>query len=249
VIYRLDPRAKLGSALLLMAGVLVSGDFRFYMVFGAFLGMAIVVSRVPPGFVLRNLRPFIWLLLLTFFLHAFFTQGRPLPPFPLLGISATMEGVEKGAFFSCRLAALVLLAALLTVTTAPIEMSDGLERILRPLRRFGIPAHELAMMMVISLRFIPTLLEEAEGLRKAQMARGADFSGGPVRRIKGLIPLLIPLFLSAFRRADHLALAMEARCYRGGEGRTSFRELSFGGRDYGALALAGSLFATGFVFK
>ena len=143
--------------------------------------------------------------------------------------------------FSVRLAVVVSLASLLTLTTSPIEITDGLERLLNPLRRFGFPAHELAMMVTIALRFIPVLIEEAERLHKAQLARGADFSGGPIRRVRQLMPLLVPLFLSAFARADRLAIAMESRCYRGGVSRTSYRVLQLRRRDLHAAVAVGTI--------
>ena len=167
----------------------------------------------------------------TFALHALLTPGQLLWPIPYTDLAITREGLIRGAFFTLRLAAVVVTAALMTLTTAPLELTEGLERLLNPLRRFGFPAHELAMMVTISLRFIPVLIDEAERLRKAQLARGADFSGGPIRRARSLIPLLVPLFISAFDRADRLALAMESRCYRGGIDRTSYHELRFARRD------------------
>ena len=180
---------------------------------------------------MKNLRPFSWLIGLTILLHLLLTPGRLLPGFPIAGVAATEEGLQQGLFFGCRLGLLIVTATLLTLTTSPIELTDALERVLRPLKRVGLPAHELAMMMVIALRFIPTLMEEADRLRKAQLARGATFSGGVVRKLKSLVPLLVPLFVSAFRKADQLAMAMESRCYRGDQGRTTFRPLVFRARD------------------
>ena len=237
VVHALDPRTKLLSILVLMVLVLLAKGFLLYAFAAAFLAVVIRVSRLPWGLVLRNLRPFSWLIGLTILVHLFFTPGQPIPGFPIAGIAATREGLRQGLFFGSRLALLIVTAALLTLTTAPIELTDALERLLKPLKRFGFPAHELAMMMVIALRFIPILMEEADRLRKAQWARGASFSGGIVRKVKSLIPLLVPLFLSAFRKADQLAIAMESRCYRGGEGRTTFRPLAFRARDGCAAAI------------
>ena len=161
---------------------------------------------------------------------------------PWLDLQTTQEGLESAALFTLRLATLVTAAALLTLTTSPLELTDGLERLLRPLRRLRVPSHELAMMISIALRFIPVLAEEAERLQKAQMSRGAEFGGGPVRRARKLVPLLLPLFVSAFARADRLAVAMEARGYRG-EGRTSYRQLRLGRLDAAAGAVSAAVAA------
>ena len=232
--HRLDPRTKSIAALLLMTAVAVFPGFAALAAFSLFLLLAVTLSRLPLLFLLRNLRPFVWLFSFTLLMHAFMTPGAPLWRVPHAELVLTEEGLYMGLFFCWRLAVLVTAASLLTLTTAPMELTDGLERMMSPLRRFGFPAHELAMMVTIALRFIPVLVEEAERLRMAQMSRGADFGGNPVRRIRKLVPLLVPLFISAFSRADRLALAMESRCYRGGVNRTSFRELRFEARDLNA---------------
>jgi energy-coupling factor transport system permease protein len=234
LLHRLDPRTKFVSVLALMIAVLSASAFVPLFFFGFFLSAAIAQSGLPVGLVLRNLRPFLWLFFFTFALHALLTPGQALWVLPYGDFAVTREGLARGAFFSLRLSAVIVTASLMTLTTAPLELTSGLERLLGPLRRFGFPAHELALMVTISLRFIPVLIDEAERLRKAQLARGADFSGGPIRRARNLVPLLVPLFVSAFARADRLAMAMESRCYRGGAARTSFRELRFGRRDLGA---------------
>jgi energy-coupling factor transport system permease protein len=245
LLHRLDPRTKFVSTLAVMTAVLATQSFASLLLSFLLLAAAVALSGLPAGLVLRNLRPFVWLFLFTLLLHALLTPGRPLWRVPWTDTVLTVEGARLGAFFSLRLAVVVLIAALLTLTTSPTELTDGLERLLGPLRRFGFPAHELAMMITIALRFIPVLVEEAERLHKAQLARGADFSGGPLRRARSLIPLLVPLFVSAFARADRLALAMESRCYRGGVERTSFRQLAFGWSDLGAglavLLVAGAI--------
>jgi len=247
-VHRLDPRTKFISTLALMIAVLSTPGFVPLLLFCLFLGVVIGLSRLPAGLVLRNLRPFLWLFLFTFALHALLTPGRELWSLPFADRAITREGLWLGAFFSLRLSAVIVTASLMTLTTAPLELTGGLERLFSPLRRFGFPAHELAMMVTISLRFIPVLVDEAERLRKAQLARGADFSGGPIRRARSLIPLLVPLFISAFARADRLALAMESRCYRGGTERTSFRELRFGRRDlYAGLAALSAVLAIGWI--
>ena len=235
IVHRLDPRAKLISACALMVALVAVRGFLPLFGLAGFLGPIVLLSRLPIRFVLRSLRPFIWLFAFTLLLHAFLTSGRPLPPFPIGGVTLTGEGLKLGAFFALRLLLLILGASLVTLTTSPIDLTDGLESLLRPFRKVGLPAHELAMMMTIAPRFVPTFIDEAERLRKAQLARGASFSGGLIRKVKSLVPLLVPLFLSAFRRADQLALAMESRCYRGGEGRTTFNLLKFRARDYLAL--------------
>ncbi len=186
--------------------------------------------------ILNNLRAFRWLLLITFIAHACFTPGSSvaIAGYTLPGL--TQEGLVQGMIFTLRLITIMTIAAILMLTTAPLDVSDGLESLLKPLQRFGLPAHELAMMMVIALRFIPTLVEEAERLQKAQMARGADFTGKPIRRARRMTSLLIPLMLSAFRRAEDLAVAMEARCYRGGLGRTHYRNMAMTRNDYLAMS-------------
>ena len=229
VVHRLDPRTKFLAILFLMVAVLFSKSFVFYFVLIGLVGGVIRLSRLPFGYVVRNVRPFVRLILLTFVFHA--CSLHPL--------RVTVEGMAEGALFGLRLAILILVASLLTLTTSPIDLTDGLERLMGPLRRFRVPVHELAMMMVIALRFIPLLIEEADRLRKAQISRGASFEGGWIRKAKSLIPLLVPLFLSAFRKADQLALAMEARSYRGGEGRTSFTQLKLEAKDRVALGLVG----------
>jgi energy-coupling factor transport system permease protein len=247
-VHRLDPRTKFLSVFLLMLAVLVSHEFLFYAVLSGFLAAVILLARLPARLVLRNFRPFFWLILLTVCLHIFLTDTGPVL-FSLGVIKVTSEGVAKGAFFSYRLLILIVTATLLTLTTSPMELVDGIERLLKPLQRIRVPAHELAMMTSIALRFIPTLIEEAERLRKAQLARGASFSGGPLKRIKNLLPLVVPLFVSAFHRADQLAVAMESRCYQGGEGRTSFKELKLHKPDLFSLGLVLLLLVTGVVWR
>jgi energy-coupling factor transport system permease protein len=230
-LHRLDPRTKLLATLGLMMAVLSAPGFGPLLLFCAFLGLAIALSRLPVLLVLKNLRPFLWLFFFTFALHALLTPGRVLWLLPYTDFAVTDQGMRQGAFFSLRLSAVILTASLLTLTTSPLELTSGLERLFRPLRRFGFPAQELALMVTIALRFIPVLVDEAERLRKAQLARGADFGGGPLRRAQNLIPLLVPLFVSAFDRADRLALAMESRCYQSGVERTAYRALRFARRD------------------
>ena len=231
VLHRLDPRTKLLAVLLWMTAALASHDVPPVLAFCTFIVATAYLSRLPPVLLLRNLRSFLWLLVITALLHALMTPGRLVWHVPWIELNITEEGLQSAAIFTLRLGAVVTAAAMLTLTTSPMELTDGLERLLRPFRRFGIPAHELAMMVSIALRFIPVLAEEAERLQKAQMARGAEFSGHPIARARKLVPLLVPLFLSAFARADRLAIAMEARGYRGGEGRTQYRQLHYDSGD------------------
>ncbi len=233
-LHRLDPRTKFISVLALMATVFSADGFAPLALFFLFLVVAIALSGLPVSLVLKNLRPFAWLFIFTFVLHAILTPGTVLWRLPYFDTGITTAGLLRAAFFCLRLSAAIITASLLTLTTSPAELTEGLEKLLNPLRRIGLPAHELAMMATIALRFVPVLVEEAERLYKAQLARGASFGGNPIRRARSLIPLLVPLFVSAFVRADRLALAMESRCYRGGVGRTSFRPLRFAGRDRSA---------------
>ena len=239
-VHRLDPRTKLLASLLAMTALLFS--FKPVVLAGYVLLMVVTTrcARLPGGLVFRNLRPFFWLFLLTLLFHGFFTRGELLWRIPLIGADLTVQGLERGVLYSARLGILVVFAALFTLTTSPIEMTDGLEKLLRPAKKLGMPTHELTMMMSLSLRFIPTLLQEADRLQKAQVSRGATFEGGVLKRIKGVLPLILPLFISSFRRADELAMAMDSRCYAGGEGRTSFKQLRFSALDYAVM--------TGFVF-
>jgi energy-coupling factor transport system permease protein len=238
-VHRLDPRTKIAAVTAFMIVIFVVRDFLGYALLTLFLLAVIALARIPVGFVLRGLRPIVFLLLLTVVLNVFFSgvDGGTVV-FRIWRLTATREGIVRAVFIACRLILLVGITSLLTFTTSPVELTDGIERLLRPFRRIGVPAHELAMMMTIALRFIPTLLEETEKIMKAQMARGAVFDrGGALRRARALVPVLVPLFVSAFRRADELALAMEARCYRGGEQRTRLKELRFAPRDAAALVI------------
>ena len=236
IIHRLDPRTKILSTMFLIISLFLVDSFWGYGLIGLGIILVIRASEIPWKFVLRGLKPLFVILLLTVSLHLFMTEGEPI--FQIWFLKVTREGVIRGLMMGFRLILLVVGTSLLTLTTSPINLTDGIESLLKPGKKIGIPAHELAMMMTIALRFIPTLLEETEKIMKAQMARGADFqSGGSIQRAKSLIPLLVPLFVNAFRRADDLAVAMEARGYRGGEGRTKFRELHFSKIDVIAIAI------------
>lgn len=222
-LHRLEPRIKIALIAAYIVFLFLLQGALGYGAMTAITLTAIFISRLPLKLLLRGLRPLFFIIGFTLVLHIFFTKGGTV--WLQLGrITVWSQGVITGALMAWRLVLLVVTTSLLTLTTSPIALTDAIEGILKPLKRIGVPAHELAMMMTIALRFIPTLLEEAEKIMKAQMARGADFeSGSIIRRAKAMIPLLVPLFISAFRRADDLALAMEARCYRGGEGRTRMK--------------------------
>lgn len=250
-VHRLDPRTKIAAVTLMMVAIFIVPDFFGYALLALFLLGVVLASRIPMGYMLRALRPILFLLILTVILNVFFSGIQGGTVLVRLGpLVVTREALLRAIFVGSRLIGLVIVTSLLTYTTSPVELTDGLERLLRPFRRIGVPAHELAMMMTIALRFIPTLLQETEKIMKAQMARGAEFDrGGILRRARAMVPILVPLFVSAFRRADELALAMEARCYRGGEGRTRLRQLRFAPRDAVALVVtiaASVLFAVPF---
>lgn len=229
-VHRMDPRFKLMASMFYIISLFLVKSFVGYIVVVAFLSLTVVASKVPYKFLLRGLKPVVMIIFFAFGINIFLTPGTEIFRWGILKI--TQEGVRQAFFMASRLILMIMGTSLLTLTTSPIELTDGLERLLNPFKRFGLPAHELAMMMTIALRFIPTLLEETDKIMKAQMARGADFeSGNLVKRAKSLIPLLVPLFISAFRRADELAMAMEARCYRGGENRTRMKILKYSYMD------------------
>lgn len=232
IIHRLDPRIKISIIMMFIISLFFVDRFYPYIFVMAFILVAIYLSKVPIKFIIKGLRPLIFIILITFLINVFMTKGEVL--FPLGPLSVTKEGLSQATFMALRLIFLVTGTSLLTLTTSPISLTDGIEELLKPFKRIGLPSHELAMMMTIALRFIPTLLEETDKIMKAQMARGADFeSGNILKRAKNLVPLLVPLFVNAFRRADELAIAMEARCYRGGDARTRLNELKLDKKDIG----------------
>ncbi len=235
-IHRLDPRIKIIATILFIVELFLVGSFVGFAVSIAALGTVVAVSKVPLSFIMRGLKPILLIIIFTFCLNIFMTSGQVLWQWGFLKI--TKEGLYMAAFMALRLVLLIIGSSLLTLTTKPIGLTDGIERLLGPLSHVGVPAHEIAMMMSIALRFIPTLLEETDKIMKAQQARGADFeSGNILNRAKALIPILVPLFISAFRIAQDLAMAMEARCYRGGKGRTRMHAMKMQGRDYTAMVL------------
>ena len=242
-IHRLDPRIKLLLTVLFIVIVFLAKTFWGYLLILAFVWGISRLANVPFRMLLRGLRPLRFIIILTFLLNLFFTTGDTLW-ISFWIIRVYREGFYQAAFFSLRLVFLVLGTSLLTLTTSPISLSDGIEILLSPLKKIHFPAHELAMMMTIALRFIPTLLEETDKIMKAQMARGADFeSGNLISRARAMVPLLVPLFVSAFRRAGDLAMAMESRCYHGGEGRTRLRVLKLTRNDWIACAVMLGLLA------
>lgn len=239
-VHKLDPRAKLCAVVIYVVIIFLGNNAQTYALLGLFTLAAVAVSGVAPRYLYKGLRPILWLILLTFILHIFITRGGPL----LIDwgwLHIYQEGVVRGLFIALRIFFLIMITTLLTLTTTPIDITDGLEALLKPFKAIRMPVHEFALMISISLRFIPTLMGETDKIMKAQMARGSDFTSGPIKeRIRAIIPLLVPLFISAFRRAEDLALAMEARGYRGGEGRTKLRVLAWHTRDtvlFGLLAV------------
>ncbi len=236
-VHRLDPRTKLICVVLYIVALFLACWFVTYVIMFLTLALSVAVSKVPPKSILRGLKPVLFIVVFTAVLNLFYTPGdTALARFWIFTI--TLEGVYRAFFMVVRIMMLIAGTFLLTYTTSPILLTDGLESLMGPLKKIKVPVHELAMMMSIALRFIPTLIEETDKIMSAQRARGADFeSGSLVQRAKALLPLLVPLFISAFRRADELATAMECRCYHGGEGRTRLRQLKYKWADYMTLIL------------
>ena len=248
-VHRLDPRTKILLMIVYIVLIFVVRHMPVFVIPAVFLIAAVTLSGVPFSYVWTSLKPLRFLIVLMFFFNLFLTQGETVL-FSWKFLTLTQEGILQALFIALRLVLLVAGTSLLTLTTSPILLTDGLEKLLSPLSRIGFPAHELAMMMTIALRFIPTLMEEVDRIRKAQMARGADFeSGNMIRRAKSMIPILVPLFVSAFRRADELSMAMEARCYHGGEGRTRMRELKFTRGDLLAALFMAALLAAAIAWE
>lgn len=231
IVHKLDPRVKLIATIVYIISLFMyTNNVAVYVLAFLFLALCIFLSKVPVKFIVRGLKAIVFLLLLTSVFNLFLTKGEPI--FTLWKISITKEGIENAVFIAIRLMLLIVGSSLMTLTTTPNQLTDGLEKLLKPLQKLRMPVHEVAMMMSIALRFIPILLEETDKIMKAQMARGADFeSGNLIKKIKAMIPLLVPLFISAFRRANDLAMAMEARCYQGGDGRTKMKPLGYKKRD------------------
>ena len=236
VLHRMDPRTKLFGTMAYIVSLFIADSLPVYAAAALFLVIAIRMSKVPVKFMVRGLKSIVILLLISVSFNLFLTPGTPI--FKVGFLQMTWEGVEFAALMAVRLIFLVLGSTILTLTTTPNQLTDGLEKSLGFLGKVGVPVHEVSMMMSIALRFIPILIEETDKIMKAQMARGADFeTGNLIQKAKAMVPLLVPLFISAFRRATDLAMAMEARCYRGGDGRTKMKPLRYENRDRVAYAV------------
>jgi len=235
IVHRLDPRTKLALTLLYITALFMASGFPAYALMLVVLLTCLFLSKIKPKTAVRGLRPVMIIIVFTVVLQVFFIRGETII-FEYRFIVVSQEGLLTAVFMASRLIMLIIGTFLLTYTTSPIALTDGLETILNPLKKIRMPIHELAMMMSIALRFIPTLIDETDKIMSAQKARGADFeTGGLIKRAKAIIPLIIPLFISAFRRADELAIAMESRCYHGGEGRTRMKVLKMAAGDFVAL--------------
>ena len=240
-VHRLDPRTKLLLLVVYIAALFTASGWIAYLVMFAFLSVTIIISRIPLKSIVKGMKPLVVILVFTGILNVFFTTGEKLlVSFWIIKIY--WEGIVRALYMVARILMLITGTFLLTYTTSPIALTDGLESLLSPLKLIRVPVHELAMMMCIALRFIPTLIEETDKIMAAQKARGADFeSGNLLKRVKALVPILVPLFISAFRRADELATAMECRCYQGGEGRTKMKLLRYKLLDFKAFSLCAVL--------
>ena len=249
VIHRLDPRTKLLVLILYIVALFTAGNWVSYGLCLLFLVSTIVISTIPWKAIIRGMKPLVMLLIFTALLNLLFTRdGRVLVSF--WGIVITLEGVIRAFFLTMRILMLITGTFLLTYTTSPISLTDGLESLMGPLKKIHVPVHELSMMMCIALRFIPTLIEETDKIMSAQKARGADFETGKLmQRVKAMIPILIPLFISAFRRAEELGTAMECRCYQGGNGRTKMKQLHYQRWDFYAFGVGILLLAAVILLK
>ncbi len=230
LIHKLDPRVKVVGTFVYIISLFLFRQFTGFLLTAMFFAWIVYLSQVPFRFLLRGLRPIMCMLIFTAMLNLFWTPGTPLLELGIIHI--TLEGVRRAVFLALRLILLILGSSVMTLTTTPNQLTDALESLLAPLKRIHMPVHEVAMMMSIALRFIPILIEETNKIMKAQMARGADFeSGNVLRRLKSMIPILVPLFASSIRRATDLANAMDARCYHGGTGRTKMKPLQYQSKD------------------
>ena len=243
ILHRLDPRTKIISLFVLIILIFAAQGWAAYFALMILTAGLIFLSKVPPLTVLKSVKPLAWIILFTLLIHFVSHDGEVLAKIYVFKV--TTEGIIYGIRISLRLVLLIVLSSLLTFTTSPLKLTDATEKLLSPLKKIGVPSHELAMMMTIAIRFVPTLLEETDKIIKAQKSRGLDFeSGGFMKRLQAMVPILVPLFLSSFRRAEDLAMAMEARCYRGGEGRTHMKQLRLKNLDYFAAAFVILICAT-----
>ena len=248
LLHRMDPRVKLIATFLYIISLFIVQSWLGYLWAAAALAVVIRLSRVPVHYIVRGMRSIVFLLLITVGFNLFLTEGTPLIRFWRLTI--TYEGLDFASKMAVRLIFLIIGSSLMTLTTTPNQLTDGLENVLGPLRRLHVPVHEISMMMSIALRFIPILMEETDKIMKAQIARGADFENGNlIQKAKNMIPLLVPLFISAFRRANDLAMAMEARCYHGGDNRTQMKPLHYQSRDYIAYVVMWGYLAIAIIFR
>ena len=247
-IHRLDPRTKLVLVIVYIVALFLAKNVVSYALVFVFLAAVVMISRIQLKVLLRSMKPLLFIIILTGLLNLFYGSGEPIAKFWIFKI--TKSGIQNAVFMVLRITMLLAGTFMLTYTTSPIALTDGLESLLSPLKKLHAPVHELSMMMCITLRFIPTLLEETDKIMSAQKARGADFeSGNLLARAKAMIPILVPLFISAFRRADELATAMECRCYHGGEGRTRLKQLRYMRLDAAAYALGTALLAAVIVLR
>ena len=231
IIHKMDPRSKLMLVFFFVCIVFLANNVVTYGILGVYTLILIMLSKIQLRFLINGLKPILFIIVFTFLLHIFFTKEGDIL-FDLGWLKVYEGGLKQGIFISLRFTYLILITTLLTLSTTPISLTDGLEKLLNPFKKVKLPVHELALMMSIALRFIPTLMEETSKIMKAQTARGVDFSSGPIKdRVGAIVPLLVPLFVSSFNRAEELAIAMEARGYRGGEGRTKYRLLHWGMAD------------------
>lgn len=249
IVHNLDPRTKIILSLLYIINIFLIKSFLGYLCIFIFTLFTIYMSKLKLIYIYKSVRPILMLVLITALLNVFVVKGQILI-FKYGIFSIYREGIIIAAFMVIRLIFLIISTSILTLTTSPIQLTDGIEKLLKPIKGIGLSAHELAMMMTIALRFIPTLIDETDKIMKAQMARGADFeSGNIINRSKALIPILVPLFISSFRRADELAMAMESRCYRGGDGRTRMKVLKFNNLDYSAFLITSIFFIVSILLK
>ncbi|RKY86620.1 hypothetical protein DRQ09_05925 [candidate division KSB1 bacterium] len=246
-IHKIDPRTKLFILIPILSAITASNNILFISGYFLIFLIGFSISKIPFKYLFINIRPFLWILIITFFIHLFFSSGKII--FTLYFIRITEEGIVKGGLNTFRIFLLLSFSILLMLTTSPLDLTDSFEKILNPLKKINIPVDRITIMMGISLRFIPTLFDEAERIKKAQMARGASFEGNIISRAKKTISIVFPLMVSVFRRADELALAMEAKGYPGVENRTSFRELKFKKLDYIIMTIIFSYTLLGILLK
>lgn len=248
VIHRLDSRVKLVATIVFIISLFTFEGIVGYLVAALFLAIVIKLSKVPFKFMVKGMKAIVFLLLITVVFNLFLTPGETI--FTIWKLSITKEGIKVAFYLSIRLSFLIIGSSIMTLTTTPNQLTDGMEKLMSPFKKLKVPVHEISMMMSIALRFIPILMEETDKIMKAQIARGADFeSGNIIKKAKSLVPLLVPLFISAFRRANDLAMAMEARCYRGGEHRTKMKPLCYKKRDYIAYTVLAAYFAIGILME